>query len=740
MPVAEVILDVSCEKVLDYEIPESLQDKVKRGIRVSVPVRGHLRKGYVVGLKAHSEYAQLKAIHETLSQSELLNEDTFELALWMSQYYGCSMQKTLRCILPAPVRQDTSIKTQLFVKRALSREKLAEHCRDLRNKSPAQALFLDGLLKVKKGILLSELLEQTRVSRGVASTLEKKGLIILENMQIDRSPLLKHEFFPTAPKTLNSCQQEAFDNIAASLDHHLFKTHLLYGITGSGKTEVYLQLIEKALKQHKGVIVLVPEIALTTQTIERFKSRLNVDMAILHHRLSQGERYDQWMKILKGEIPLVIGARSAIFSPVKNLGLIIVDEEHERSYKQTDESPCYHARDIAVVRAKLSQACAVLGSATPALESYYNAKRGRYALDLLSQRADEASIPKVTILDMKQEKGKTPHPLFSQYLLDSLAQNFQKGYQSLIFLNRRGYFTLMKCQACEEVVKCPNCELSLTFHRGENLLSCHQCNFLITPPPAACPSCKQNATMKFRGVGTEQVERALQALFPDMRFLRMDADTTRHKGSHDQLIKAFRTHKADVLIGTQMIAKGLHFPQVTLACVLNCDSALNIPDFRASEHAFQLLTQVAGRAGRGKLKGEVIFQSFIPENPTIKLAATQDFSQFYDQEIQVRELFNYPPFCQMVKLIFSGKQANEVEAYARDFRQKLLPLLDARFQLHPVTPPAHAKINEVYRFHCLIRGPNISFVTQQLQTLIERFPVPGRVKLLVDVNPTSTFF
>ncbi|NGX27725.1 MAG: hypothetical protein K940chlam6_01663, partial [Chlamydiae bacterium] len=421
---------------------------------------------------------------------------------------------------------------------------------------------------------------------------------------------------------------------------------------------VYLQAIAHILKQGMGILYLVPEIALTAQTIERFKGRFGGEqIAVLHYRLSDGERFDAWHKIRKGEAKIVIGARSAIFSPVCNLGLIIVDEEHESSFKQSEEAPKYHARDVAVMRAKFSSCPVVLGTATPSIESYTNALQGKYQLHRLSMRADNASLPKVTIIDMKQEferaKGFT---LFSEKLLKGIKERYAKGEQILLFLNRRGYHTTAICSACSHIEKCPHCDLPLTYHRREATLSCHLCDFR-KPTPKSCPSCHADGPLKFKGAGTEMVERSLHALFPDIRTLRLDADTTRHKGSHEQIFKQFRSGKADVLIGTQMIAKGLHFPMVTLVGVLGLDGSLNIPDFRASENVFQLLTQVSGRSGRGELMGEVLIQTHLTKHNTILHAASGDFESFYAEEIETREMFGFPPFTHLVKFSFSGEEA-----------------------------------------------------------------------------------
>ena len=480
---------------------------------------------------------------------------------------------------------------------------------------------------------------------------------------------------------------------------------------------------------------------MTAQTIERFRSRFDERIAILHHRLSQGERFDEWHRIHRGEAKIVIGARSAVFSPIQNLGLIIVDEEHENSYKQNEESPCYHARDVAVMRGMKSNAVVILGSATPSIESYYNALRNKYILSPLPVRADSASLPSIKIVDMKHEHDKAKGAaIFSDVLLEGIKKRAAVGEQTILFLNRRGYHTTLQCQQCSQSVKCRHCDIALTFHLGDNHLACHQCNFSLQPPPSQCPTCKHPNPMKYRGIGIELAQKALHAILPDIRSIRLDADTTRHKGSHQRLLKDFGTGKADVLIGTQMIAKGLHFPEVTLVGILNSDPALNIPDFRASETAFQLITQVAGRAGRGAVLGEVILQTCLPENTTLKLAAQQKYEQFYHEEVSVREIFKYPPFTNLIKITCSGLEMQAVKQYAEILRIALLNHLPEAFELHPVIPCGHAKIKDKFRFQLLIKGPHVLVFNRALEEVLQKVKISKKVKILVDVNPLSTFF
>lgn len=736
-----MILDVAIQKTLDYGVPEDLADKVRQGLRVEVPVRGHLKKGYIFAVKSNSDFERILPIHSIISDQEFVTDDLFQLAIFMAKYYCTSLRNVFKVLLPAIVRKDTKHKEQLFVMRAKTKDELKELCENLRNKNSPQADVLDVLLQVKKGILLSELLEKTGGSKSPVVTLAKKGYLLLDIVRVDRSPLLNEEYFKVLPKKLNDDQAKALEKIVSGLDENAYLTHLLFGITGSGKTEVYLQAIDHALKINKGTIMLVPEISLTAQTIERFRSRFEGKIAILHHLLSPGERYDEWHKIRNGDAQIVIGARSAIFSPVKNLGLIIVDEEHENSYKQTDEAPCYHARDIAVMRGKINSCSIILGSATPSIETFTNAKKNKYILSKLTTRANEAFLPNIQIVNMQDEyKKNSGFTNFSNVLLNGIKSRMERGEQTILFLNRRGYHTTLFCEPCQNAIKCAHCDAALTFHKNEHHLSCHLCGFSLSPPPTICPTCKVSHPMKYRGVGTEQIEKSLHAILPNVRTIRLDRDTTRHKGSHQKLLREFGSAKADVMIGTQMIAKGLHFPAVTLVGILNSDASLNFPDFRSSENTFQLITQVAGRAGRGEIPGEVIIQTKMPDNTTIQLSKTQDFEKFYNEEIAIREMFNYPPFTNMAKIVFSGKIQEKTENTAEKFRSHLIRNLPASFEINPVIPSGHAKIKDHFRYQFLIRGQGIYRISEALENLSKNNLIPSDVKLFIDINPVSSFF
>jgi primosomal protein N' (replication factor Y) len=658
----------------------------------------------------------------------------------MASYYAAPIERVLKTMLPSGVRKGVGIKRQYLVSRAKTRNELAAFVLELRERAPAQAKVIEILLQAKGGMFLTELAEQASCTPSVIKSLGEKGLVRFDLVRTDQPLLHGETYFKTSPKTLLPEQKAALENILASLATGSFSVKLLYGITGSGKTEVYMQAIEAVLKMGKGVLMLVPEIALTTQTIQRFQSRFDAPLAILHHRLSDGERHEAWNDIRKGHRRIVIGARSAVFSPIPNLGLIIIDEEHEHSYKQSDDSPAYHARDIGVMRGKLTNATVILGSATPALESFYNASTHKYELLTLSQRPSDAVLPEVHIVDMRREyeraKGIT---FFSELLLDKIQHRTAKGEQTMLFLNRRGYHTTSTCMQCSTVIKCSHCDGAMTFHKSHNRLTCHLCGVEL-PPPTVCPNCHTPSMFIFHGVGTEKIEAMLRGIFPGTRVIRADADSTRHKGSLEKLLHEFRTGKADVMVGTQMIAKGLHFPEVTLVGVLNCDASLNIPDFRAQESVFQLITQVAGRAGRGLSQGEVILQTGVPDHPTIIAASHQDYLSFFKDESAIRKTFHFPPYTHIIKFVFHGMNEKEVFSSATAWGEALQKSLPSHFICHPALPCGHAKINDRWRYQCLVRGPSVITVTALIEQLDRTFKLPSGVQRFCDVDPTSTFF
>jgi primosomal protein N' (replication factor Y) len=735
--VAEVLLDHNLEKPLDYAVPSQWRSQVRIGLRVEVPVQTSARKGTISLLKQSSSYS-LKGILRLLPEESSLPESLWKLALWMSRYYCCSLQRVLRLLTPPSVRKEIHPRLTVRARLAISHTAALSLCAALRARYPAQASVLEMLAGASTPLPVTRLMEDLRISRAPMLALVKKKAIHLE--QIEEDPVSDADFFQTSPKKLNTEQSACLEKICQTLGQKTFAAHLVHGVTGSGKTEIYLQAIQYTLDQGRSAILLVPEIALTSQTIERFRARFGLQLAIFHHRRSPGERTAAWEGLRCGRLKIAIGARSAIFSPAQNLGLIIVDEEHDSSYKQTEEMPTYHARDVSVMRAKIENAAVILGSATPSLESFLNAKTGKYVLSTLHSRATHAPLPQVSIVDMKiaiERTGGFTH--FSPGLLDAIQDRCQKGEQILLLLNRRGFHRMQICAECRHIIKCPHCDITLTFHRETNELRCHLCNH-ETSPLRQCPQCRSQATLEFKGFGTEHVERSLHAIFPSIRTLRMDRDTTRRKESHEALFKQFRAHKADVLIGTQMIAKGFHFPSVTLVGVLNADASLQIPDFRSSEVLFQLLTQVAGRAGRAELAGEVILQTFIPNHPMLQLAASQNYNIFFEQEVEERKLFFFPPFCRLIKLVFIGPIENAVSAAAAAFHAQLLQCVSKETQLLPLLPSGHPKIKDLYRFQFLIKTTQVLILSEKIQLLRQSFTLPPKTSLLVDIDPTSTFF
>lgn len=725
-----VLLDQNVQKPLDYEVPFSLQSQVSIGVRVEVPLKNRAAKGTIVGVHNTSSFGKPKALLKILPPQGELSSAQWKLAEWMSYYYSTPLQKVLKCFIPPHIRKDVKQKTKLFLTLRKTDKETIQVCEQLRIKAPKQAAVLDKLLQASKGIFLSELLKELPSPQAV-QTLITKGWI--QAKPLEDALLLEEEFFLTQPKSLNPEQAATLSKIETALQKNTFSSHLIYGVTGSGKTEIYLQAIAKTLELGKSAILLVPEIALTSQTIERFRSRFPQKLAILHHKRSLGERATAWEDLRTGKVQIAIGARSAIFCPIQNLGLIIIDEEHDGSYKQSDDPPCYQGRDVAVMRAHLEKCVILLGSATPSCESRYNADIGKYELHTLQKRATNANLPQVRVVDMQralERNGGFTH--FSDELLTGMKERLRRGEQTLLLLNKRGYHRMQMCKDCKSVVLCPHCDLSLTYHKEAGELKCHMCHY-VQPPIKICPTCKGSHSIEFKGFGTEHVEKSLYAILPEVRILRMDRDTTQKKHSHEEIFEQFRAHKADVLIGTQMIAKGFHFPSVTLVGVLNLDASLNIPDFRAPEHVFQLLIQVAGRAGRAELPGEVILQTFLPDHPVIQMAKGQEYEPFYQTLLAERKHFDYPPFAHFAKLKFSAKEADTALKTAEEVREQLLKILKPPVQIFPVSTAGHPKTKDLYHFQFLIKTPKISAIAKALSEI-----PPNIAK--IDIDPISTFF
>ena len=733
---ARVITDRAIHRELDYLIPDEFADRIEIGWRVRVPFRDKSALATVVGLPAETDASGLRPIEAIVGDRPALSVKLLELARWMSAYYCCSIETVMRSLLPQVIRRaQVGWKKQLVVRAA--RTASAEEIEKLRKRAPRQAELLEAVTKLTAPTLATDLLRQTSLDNQTLRALEKRGFVALREEAMPRDPHADEQFIATTPLALNPEQTLALAAIEKGLAaHEDAKPLLLHGVTGSGKTEVYLQAIKSALARGKTAIVLVPEISLTPQTVERFKSRFaepNDMVAVLHSRLSEGERHDEWHKIQSGRARIVIGARSAVFAPLENLGLIVVDEEHETTYKQ-EEAPRYHARDVAVVRGKLEGCVVLLGTATPSLESYFNATRGKYRLLNLPQRVDDNQMPLMRIVDLRQEKRKAKSlTILGEKLHAAISARLEKHEQTILFLNRRGFSTSLLCSACGEARNCPNCSVALTFHRTAARLSCHLCGHTAAVPKK-CPACGEDALI-YSGFGTEKVEANVQQLFPKAVVRRMDADSMTRKDAYRETLRAFRGGKIDILVGTQMIAKGLHFPNVTLVGIINADLALHLPDFRAGERTFQLLTQVAGRAGRGETPGEVFVQTFTPFSPSIQFARHHDFAGYFEQELAFREQCDFPPFNHAVLITVRSPHEARGKFSAETLARRLREALPAEFNLGDPTPAPLEKLQGQFRFHILIRGVAIMRLSRLIRETLDKLPLPEDVVAAVDIDP-----
>jgi primosomal protein N' (replication factor Y) len=738
---ARVVPDRSGQSAFDYEIPEHLRGKVWIGSRVRVPVRTRLILATVVELPETTEVEGLKPIAEVLSKKALINPALIRLGEWIASYYCCPLHIALGTILPQVVRNaEVKEKTLLFARMPAEKPD-GETLDRLAKRAPKQAGVIEFLTGQSEPVSVTELMKECGVTRATIEQMRERGLIAIERQAVQRDPYSDEVFIHAPQLEMNAEQVAAFERIAAAVrGPETSRPILLHGVTGSGKTELYLRAMDLALGLGKRAIVLVPEISLTPQTVERFKSRfahLQQEVAVLHSHLSDGERHDEWHKINNGAARIVIGARSGVFAPLENLGLIIVDEEHENSYKQ-EEAPRYHARDVAVYRGHIERCAVVLGSATPSMESYYNATTGKYELVRLRNRVDERQMPKMRIVDLRLEASRGPGAsILSETLCKAIRERLAKKEQSILFLNRRGFSTSLICSSCGYVCECPNCSLALTFHRGVNRLSCHICGHTAVVP-AKCPSCA-DPRIRYSGAGTEKVEELVAAFFPGAVVKRLDADAVTRKDALREALHAFRTGKIDILVGTQMIAKGLHFPNVTLVGIVNADLALHLPDFRAGERTFQLLTQVAGRAGRGEVAGEVFVQTYTPFHPAIQFARHHDFDGFWEQELEFRRQTSFPPFWH-VAMITLRSAAQTHAAFSTDtLVRRLREALEAG-SLPPDTiisnpcPAPIEKSHGQYRFQIMLRTKRMTRLSKGVQEVLQKLTFPEEVLVSVDVD------
>lgn len=731
---AEVVVDVPArgvDHIFHYAVPVDIKEDICFGSMVKVPLGARQVNGYVVGLAGSAPAVKIKEITAVINKEPVFSADLFELARWLAEHYLSTTARALQMVIAPRLR--IRDKKRRYKPSALWPGITAEEfaaCLPKLKRSPRQAAVM-RLAMACPGLSRRELAVAADVSCSTVDALVARGW--LKNVE-NHAP--GHSFTEVRPSfQLNGEQAAALEKITAALSASGQETFLLHGITGSGKTEVYLGAIARTLELGRQAIAMVPEIALTPQMIRLFQERFGERVALLHSKLTDRERYDEWRRIEKRDAAVVLGTRSAVFAPLSDLGLIIVDEEHETSYKQEDHLR-YHARDVAQKRAQLSGAVLVLGSATPSLESYSQALAGNYRLLKLSNRVDGRLLPAVRVVDLRQELREGNHGIFSLALKFAIEERLRKGEQAILFLNRRGFATFVVCRECGLVLKCPRCDISLTYHLS-SYLRCHYCNFSEAMPDL-CPKCKSRYIRHF-GVGTQRVEEEARKLFPKARLLRMDSDTTARKGAHEEILGKFCAGEADILIGTQMIAKGLDIPRVTLVGVINADAALHMPEFRAGERTFQLLTQVAGRAGRGELPGEVVVQTYCPEHYCITAASGHDYEQFYENEIKIRRFMGYPPFTRLVRVLLAHERLELVKQRAAALAECLEGCQDGLIVLGPAPAPL-SQLKGKYRWQLILKGTSADSLREALKTGLAGFAkiVKSHDLLVhVDIDPLA---
>ncbi|MED4463251.1 primosomal protein N' [Metabacillus fastidiosus] len=803
MKFASVIVDVAAmqtDREFDYKIPEKWQDAVKPGMRVIVPFGPRKVQGFITKVKNDSAFERLKNISELLDLTPCLTPELLQLGDWLTEKTLCFKISAFQAMLPAAmkakyekiisligreklseidillqpffekrnelnwkdieneipisviqkeaakqnleiiyeVKQKTKKKMLKYISVNVNKDELRDYYNSLTVQAKKQKEIVHFFLQSEqKSIPMQELVSVLNCSAASVKTLVKKDILIEEEREVYRDPYEDRSFQKTIPLQLNEEQEKAIVPILEAVNDKKHEVFLMYGVTGSGKTEVYLQSIEKVLNEGKEAIVLVPEISLTPQMVNRFKGRFGSLVAVLHSGLSTGEKYDEWRKIERKEVKVVVGARSAIFAPFENLGMIIIDEEHESSYKQ-EENPRYHARDVAVYRGNYHQCPVILGSATPTLESFARASKNVYKLLTLADRVNARSMPAVEIVDMREELRTGNRTMFSTNLIEKLQDRLVKGEQSVLFLNRRGYSSFVMCRDCGYVIQCAHCDISLTYHRFSQSLKCHYCGH-EEHMPTKCPEC-ESEHIRFFGTGTQKVEEEILKVLPEARIIRMDVDTTSRKGAHEKLLTEFGEGRADILLGTQMIAKGLDFPNVTLVGVLTADTMLNLPDFRASEKTFQLLTQVSGRAGRHELPGEVVIQTYTPEHYSVQLASQYDYNLFYEKEMLIRKQHSYPPFYYLSLVTISHpevtKAASVTEQIVSFLRRELSP---QTIILGPVASPI-PRIKDRYRYQCMIKYKREKNLHAVLKKVIEHYAqqiAKDDLIIAMDLNPNT---
>lgn len=743
-----VILPLPLSSPFTYRIPDGMTADV--GCRVLVPFGSRRLTGVVVGQSPTAgDVGETKDVIDVLDTAPSFSEELLDLTRWMADYYVCTWGEVIRAVLPAgSTGSSVGVKTELHVRFAPS-YRHASAVDALRDELPGakQVAVVESLAGYRAEGLpeprQADLLTRAEASHATLRSLVKRGIIERVDREVVRMPGAEADADASAAgHVMHAGQSAALEHIVGAIERAAFHTFLLHGVTGSGKTEVYIEALKRTLERGRTGIVLVPEIALTPQTVRRFRSHFGDRIAVFHSRMSPGERFDAWRLLRDGRFDVVIGPRSAVLVPLSNVGLIVVDEEHEASYKQQDPAPRYHARDVAVMRAHRNDAVCILGSATPSLESYYNARGGKYTLLEMPERVplpngQQASLPAVRILDLR---GKQTPDVLSDYLADAVRQRLERSEQVILLQNRRGYAPVLECTACGWSPECPDCSVTMTIHKTKRHLRCHYCG-RSARIPARCPSCGKEA-LEMLGTGTQRVEEELEARFPGARIVRMDLDTTTGKNAHDRLLQRFGRGEADILLGTQMVAKGLDFGRVTLVGVVNADTGLLLPDFRSEERTFQLLSQVAGRAGRAELPGEVIIQTRNPDRPIIRYARDHDYEAFAEAQLADRHAASYPPFARLARIEFKAPRAGEAADLARRWTGALREGAGSLEVLGP-EEAFISRVKKQYRFHTIVksrRSGKDGGLQAVLQGVVESMGTPPRgSRINVDVDPVGLF-
>lgn len=748
--VAQVVINSNVKnlnKTFDYLVPADMENNISVGSRVLVSFGNskNLQEGFIIGFKDKSNY-KLKEIAK-LEEKKYLGETKIELAKIMAHRYFCNVSDCIKLMLPPGTttrnfNNRINDKTEKFVYCIKDEEEIEKRIEDKTIKSDKQIRALRFLINNNE-VSVTDLEGFADVSSSVIKTLNKNGYIEVIEKEVERNPFIHKVLEKTTNLKLNEEQTEAFNKVNKCIKQKIYREFLLFGVTGSGKTEVYMQLIDQVLKKGKSSIMLVPEISLTPQTVDRFIERFGEEnIAVLHSKLSVGERYDQWKKIERGKAKIVIGARSAIFAPVHNLGIIIIDEEHDESYK-SESNPRYNAKDIASYLARKSDVPLILGSATPDIKTYYKASNENIELLELTKRANSSSLPNVEIIDLRNELISGNKSMISIKLYKMIEENLKNKRQTILFLNRRGFSTFIMCRDCGYTAKCKNCNISLTYHIKDRKLKCHYCGY-ETKEITVCPECNSK-NIRYFGTGTQKLEMEINKMFPKATTIRMDVDTVTKKNSHEEILNKFKNEGIDILIGTQMVVKGHHFPNVTLVGVIAADSSLNIEDYRASERTFQLLTQVEGRAGRGREKGNVIVQTYNPDNFSIECARDQNYKKFYETEIELRKQLRYPPFCDIIQIGISGNTKKEVEEISENIYKYLKKITienNIDINIYKPVPAPIDKIKNKIRWRIILKcklDAEIINILNKTYKVINSYihKEKNTSRVIIDINPNN---